>query len=53
MRVFLSWSGERSKLLAAALRDWLPLVLHSVEPWFSSEDIDKGAKWLVTLSSEL
>lgn len=32
MKVFISWSGERSQALAQALRDWLPLVLHFVEP---------------------
>ena len=26
MRVFISWSGQRSKALAEALRDWLPNV---------------------------
>ena len=36
MHVFISWSGERSKALAVALRDWLPLVLHYVEPWVFS-----------------
>jgi hypothetical protein len=35
MKVFLSWSGNRSKMLANTLREWLPLVLHYLEPWVS------------------
>lgn len=53
MRVFLSWSGTQSKALAEALRDYLPTVIQSVEPWFSPEDIDKGSRWLSELSSQL
>ena len=53
MQVFISWSGERSKTIAAALRDWLPLVIQALNPWFSPEDIDKGARWLSDLNSQL
>jgi hypothetical protein len=53
MRVFFSWSGEQSRALAAALRDYIPLVVQSVEPWFSPEDIDKGARWLSDLGLQL
>lgn len=53
MQLFISWSGERSKALASALRDWLPLVIQSVKPWFSPEDIDKGTRWLSDLNTQL
>jgi hypothetical protein len=53
MKVFLSWSGESSRRLAAALREWLPTVLQAVEPWMSAEDVDKGARWSAQVAGEL
>lgn len=53
MKVFISWSGERSKSLAQAFRDWLPLVLHYVEPWLSEADIEAGERWAQSVAKEL
>lgn len=53
MKVFISWSGSQSHHVAIALRDWLPSVLQIVEPYVSSEDIDKGARWSTDISKEL
>lgn len=53
MRVFISWSGERSKAVAIAFRDWLPLVLHYAEPWLSDADIDAGERWAQSVATEL
>jgi len=44
MKIFLSWSGDRSRAVAAALDDWLRRVIHAVKPFYSAE-ISKGAKW--------
>jgi hypothetical protein len=53
MKIFLSWSGERSGQIARGLRVWLTDVLHLLEPWVSSEDIDKGARWSLQLAQGL
>ena len=53
MKIFISWSGKHSQQAATALRDWLPHVLPSVQPWISSEDIRKGAAWYSELADGL
>jgi hypothetical protein len=52
MRVFLSWSTPRSKLVAEAIGDWLPGVIQSAEPWISTA-IAKGAKGNLELDAIL
>jgi hypothetical protein len=53
MRVFISWSGEPSRQLAEAVREWLPSALQYVKPYFTPADIEKGARWATEISNEL
>jgi hypothetical protein len=53
MKVFLSWSGARSKEAALLFRRWLPKVIQAVEPWMSDVDIEKGAQWFAEISREV
>jgi hypothetical protein len=53
MKVFISWSGKRSHALANLLRGWLPLVIQEIEPYVSTEDIEKGARWSADVGREL
>jgi hypothetical protein len=53
MKVFVSWSGERSRILAQALHGWLPLVLHYVKPWLSDADVSAGDRWATVVAKEL
>lgn len=53
MKVFISWSGDQSRAVAEALRNWLPDVVAHFEPWMSSEDLEKGARWTMDLATEL
>ena len=53
MNIFISWSGERSKLIAGALSEWLPEVLEGARTWMSGHDIDAGTRWLPGLSRVL
>jgi hypothetical protein len=53
VKVFISWSGRKSQNVAEVMRNWLPLVLHSVKPFVSTEDIGKGQYWNARLTREL
>lgn len=52
MKVFICWSGRRSKQLAEALHQWLPSVLKDLAPTYSP-DISKGELWFDSIHQEL
>lgn len=51
--IFISWSGETSRLVAEELRIWLPLVLDSPKLWLSSRDLPDGSRWSQELFARL
>ncbi len=53
MKVFISWSGRKSRAVAEALNGWMPLVLQSITPWFSPNDISSGAPWFSKIQEGL
>jgi len=53
METLISWSGDRSRGVAEALREWLPYVLQRVKPWMSAKDIYAGTRWAAELGTRL
>jgi hypothetical protein len=45
MKVLISWSGERSKAIASALKNWLPHVFQKLQVFMSDHDIQAGVRW--------
>lgn len=45
MKVFISWSGTRSKAMANALKEWIPLIVQHAKPFVSDKDISAGDRW--------
>lgn len=52
MKVFISWSGDKSKAVAELLKDWLQCVIQAVEPWMSNKDLDKGSLWFNAITGQ-
>lgn len=52
MKVFISWSGERSRVIAEGLNSWLPKVIQAVKPFYSPE-IEKGTKGIEEINKTL
>jgi hypothetical protein len=54
VKVFISWSGEKSRHVAEKLRQWLPTVLAgTVECFVSSQDIRRGERGMDVIAGEL
>lgn len=53
IKVFVSWSGERSKQMAHCLSAWLPMVIQNCRTWISDRDVEKGQRWFDELGKTL
>jgi hypothetical protein len=53
MKIFVSWSGRRSKAVAEFMSDWLKCVIQASQPWISTRDIDRGAIWFSEINDKL
>lgn len=53
MKVFISWSGDRSKRVAELVDNWLQCTIQTSQPWLSSRSIDRGALWFSEITAEL
>lgn len=53
MKVFVSWSGQKSKSIASAFKEWLPDLVQSVDVFMSQHDIEAGSRWGTELSVQL
>lgn len=53
MKIFISWSGQRSKVVAELVSDWIKCVIQTSQPWISTRDIDRGAIWFSEINDKL
>ena len=53
MKVFISWSGERSKQVAELFKIWLKCVIQASDPWVSTQDIESGSLWFTEIGNQL
>jgi hypothetical protein len=53
MKLFLSWSGERSRQMAESLRRLFPLIVQDLDVFLSAHDIESGARWARELANSL
>ena len=52
MKIFVSWSGPKSQIIAEAFQDFLPVSLMVVKPFISTR-VRAGSQWFETLMKEL
>lgn len=53
MKVFVSWSGEASRRVAALFRKYLPCMIQDLALFMSQHDLTSGRRWSEQLSKEL
>lgn len=53
MKIFISWSGNRSRAVAEVISDWIKCVLQASEPWISTRHIERGSLWFSEINDKL
>lgn len=53
MKVFLSWSGQRSLAVATEFRAWLPRLIQECREIYISSETTKGDAWFSTITAAL
>lgn len=53
MKIFISWSGKKSKKIAYVVESWLQDVIQAVDPFLSEQSIEKGESGLSKIESAL
>ena len=53
MQVFISWSGDQSRLVADALEKAIRHIVRGASTFISTHDIDPGERWETRVSEEL
>jgi hypothetical protein len=53
MKVFISWSKERSNAVALLIQEFLNCVLQEVDPWVSSGGVESGEVWFSKITKSL
>ncbi len=51
MKVFITWSGERSREIAEIFKEYIPKIIQTCDT-FTSEDMGKGEVWFPRLAEE-
>lgn len=52
MKIFMSWSGDQSRLIAEQFRSFLTKIIQQSQPYISSKDIDLGSVWSHSILKE-
>ena len=52
MKIFISWSGDQSRIIAEGLNAWLPKVIQAVKTFYSPE-IEKGIRGIEEINKTL
>lgn len=53
MKVYVIWSGDLSRVIAEAFKEWVPNVISNIDFFLSKSDINAGANWFQEISKQL